>query len=208
MTPSPQPPQSMTAARERAVKLLGDAFAADAFEMDELESRLASVYRASTIAELDALVADVVPALPERAPVPRLGTQGGALVPAPPRIGAFMSSSRRGGRWQVPARLEVRAVMSDFTLDLREAELPPGGCEIAVRAVMASVTVLVNPGTPVEMDVRAVLASVEDSAHLTARVDRNAAPVRITGRALFANVEVHAATSAVRTAPDADAAPD
>lgn len=202
MTPTPQP-QSLTAARERAVKLLGDAFAADAFEIDELESRLAQVYRASTMAELDALLADVAPALPDRAPVPQVAPQGGPLVPAPPRVGAFMSSTRRGGRWQVPARLDVRALMSDFTLDLREAELPAGGCEIAVRAVMASVTVLVNPGTPVDIDVRAVLSSVEDAAHLTARVDRRLAPVRVTGSALFASVEVHAAVSAVRTETEA-----
>ena len=65
---SPLLPQSLTAARERAVKLLGDAFAADAFEIDELESRLARVYRAATIAELEELVKDVAPALPDRSP--------------------------------------------------------------------------------------------------------------------------------------------
>lgn len=194
MTPSSQP-QSLAAARERAVKLLGDAFAADAFEMEELESRLAQVYRATSIAELDAQLADVAPALPDRAPVPQVDTARGALVPAPSHVGSFLSSTRRGGRWQVPARLEVRALMSDFTLDLREAELPPNGCEIAVRAVMASVTVLVNPGTPVDIEVEAVLASVEDHAHLLARVDRQAAPVRITGRAVLASVDVQAAIS-------------
>ena len=186
------PPQSLTAARERAVKLLGDAFAADAFEMDELESRLAGVYRASTIAELDALLQDVAPALPERAPVPQLSA---APVVAPARLGSFLSSTRRGGRWTVPERLQVRALMSDFTLDLREADLPEAGCEIAVRAVMASVTVLENPGTPVDVDVQAVLASVEDAAHLTTRVAKGTPRVRIVGRALFASIEVHAPVS-------------
>jgi hypothetical protein len=191
MTPSSLP-QNLTIARERAVKLLGDAFAADAFEMDELESRLSRVYQATTIADLDALVADVMPVLPDRAPLPQtVATRGGA-VPAPSHVGSFMSSTRRGGRWVVPARLEVRAIMSDFTLDLREAELPAAGCEIVVRALMASVTILVRPGTPVDVDVNAVLASVEDAAHLTARVDRRAPPVRVTGRAMFASVEIHA----------------
>ena len=79
MTPTPQP-QSLTAARERAVKLLGDAFAADAFEIDELESRLAQVYRASTMAELDALLADVAPALPDRALLGRTQADGRGRV--------------------------------------------------------------------------------------------------------------------------------
>jgi hypothetical protein len=186
---SPLLPQSLTAARERAVKLLGDAFAADAFEIDELESRLARVYRAATIAELEELVKDVAPALPDRSPVPQVPM---SLVP-PARIGAFLSSTRRGGRWQVPARLEVRAFMSDFTLDLRDAELPPGGCEIVARAMMANITILVRPGTPVDIDVQAVLASVEDQARLVGRRDRQAPPVRIVGRAMFSNIEVHAA---------------
>jgi hypothetical protein len=186
---SPNLPQSMPAARERAVKILGDAFAADAFEMDELESRLSRVYQASTIAELDELVKDVAPALPDRSPVPRAPD---AALPAPSRLGSFLSSTRRGGRWTVPARVEVRALMSDFTIDLREAELPPGGCEIAVRAAMASVTILVRPGTAVDIDVQAVLASVEDAAHLTTGVDRRLPAVRITGRAVFASIEVHA----------------
>jgi hypothetical protein len=37
-----------------------------------------------------------------------------------------------------------------------------------------------------------VLASVEDAAHLTAGIDRGLPPVRITGRAVFASIEVHA----------------
>lgn len=201
MTPSSLP-QNLTVARERAVKLLGDAFAADVFEMDELESRLSRVYRATTIAELDALVADVMPVLPDRSPLPQPAATRGAVVPAPTHVGSFMSSTRRGGRWVVPARLEVRAIMSDFTLDLREAELPATGCELVVRAVMASVTILVRPGTPVDVDVDALLSSVEDAAHLTARIDRQAPPVRVTGRAVFASVDIHAAIAGGATPDD------
>src|SRR5687767_7470553 len=102
-TPSPHP-QSLSAARERTVKLLGDAFAADAFEMDELEARLARVYQATSVAELDAMVQDLAPQLADQAPVPRV-VAGEAMAPS--RIGALMSAARRGGRWILPARLEV-----------------------------------------------------------------------------------------------------
>lgn len=170
------------------MKQLGDAFAADAFEMDELESRLARVYRAASIAEVDEVVRDVVAPVADQHPVPV--ASAGALLP-PARVGAFMSSTRRGGRWVVPRRLEVRALMSDLTLDLRNATLPSEGCELVVRAVMANVLILVQPGAPVDVDVDALLGSVEDTARLS-RADLGRPRVRITGRALLSSVEVRA----------------
>lgn len=185
----PSHPQSLSAARERTVKLLGDAFAADAFEMDELETRLARVYQATSIAELDAMVQDLAPQVADQAPVPRVAA--GETV-APSSVRALMSSTRRGGRWILPARLETRAIMSELTLDLRDAELPPGGCELHVRAVMSNVVILLRPGTPVSVDVRTLMSNVDDQARYAGRVDRNATPVRVTGSALMSNVEVRA----------------
>ena len=191
MSTPPPHPQSLAAARERAVKQLGDAFAADAFEMDELETRLARVYRAASIAEVDEVVRDLAAPVADARPV-QVATAGD--LAAPMRVGAFMSSTRRGGRWIVPARLEVRAVMSDLTLDLRNAVLPTAGCELVVRSVMATVTILVRPGTPVDVDVDALLASVEDTARL-ARADRTRPHVRVTGRAVLSSVEVRSIVS-------------
>ena len=59
--------------------------------------------------------------------------------------------------------------------------------------MMANVTILVHPGTPVDIDVQAVLASIEDQARLLGRPARQAPPVRVVGRAMFSNIEVHAA---------------
>jgi hypothetical protein len=196
MPEHPQHPMSLTAARERAVKQLGDAFAADAFEMDELESRLSRVYRAVSIAEVEDIVRDVVAPTADQRPVP---VATSADLVAPERIGAFMSTTRRGGRWVVPARLELRAFMSDLTIDLRNATLPSEGCAIIVRAVMANVTILVRPGSPVDVDVDAVLASVEDAARLV-RAERGLPHVRIGGSAVLSSVEVRAVES-----PDEDA---
>lgn len=194
MTTPPGALQSLAAARERAVRQLGEAFAADAFEMDELESRLARVYRAASIAEVEALVQDVAPAT-TAAPLP---------VPsgAPLLVRSLLSSTRRAGRWIVPPRLEVRALLGDVTIDLRDAELPEGGCEIVVRSTLANVTIVVAPGTAVDTSVSAVLANVEDVTPLAARARRDGPRVRVTGRALLANVEVKALPTGV--APDED----
>lgn len=193
MTTPPINLQSLAAAKERAVKVIGDAFAADAFEMDELESRLARVYRAASVAELDELLADLVPATP--APTHAPGSIAAHAAAAPLLVRTLLSSTRRAGHWVVPRRLEVRALLGDLTLDLRDAELPAGGCEIVVRAVLASVTILVRPGTPVDVDVGAVLASVEDESRLATRPDRAIPRVRITGKATMASVEVRAPAS-------------
>lgn len=193
MTTPPGNLQSLAAAKERAVKVIGDAFAADAFEMEELESRLARVYRAGSVAELDALLADLVPATPAPTTSPHApGSIAAHTAAAPLIVRTLLSATRRAGHWIVPRRLEVRALLGDLTLDLRDAELPAGGCEIVVHAVLASVTILVRPGTPVDIDVGAVLASVEDESRLASRPDRTIPRVRVTGKATMASVEVKA----------------
>lgn len=198
MTTPPTNLQSLAAAKERAVKVIGDAFAADAFEMDELESRLARVYRAASVAEVDAMLADLVPATP--APAHAAGSIAAHAAAAPLLVRTLLSSTRRAGRWTVPARVEVRALLGDLTLDLRDAELPAAGCEIVVRSFWANVTIIVRPGTPVDLDVSALLANVEDESRLVTRADRALPRVRITGKATMANVEV----KSLATGLDAD----
>lgn len=198
MTTPPSNLQSLAAAKERAVKVIGDAFAADAFEMDELESRLARVYRAASVAEVDAMLADLVPATP--APAHAAGSIAAHAAAAPLLVRTLLSSTRRAGRWTVPARVEVRALLGDLTLDLRDAELPAAGCEIVVRSFWANVTIIVRPGTPVDLDVSALLANVEDESRLVTRADRALPRVRITGKATMANVEV----KSLATGLDAD----
>src|SRR5512142_1248917 len=97
-------PVALRAQRERTIQTLCDEFAADHIEVDEFERRLDVAHRALTVAELDALTAD----LPARAP-------GEAPVPAPARPAApspanvtrsanqlfvgMMGGAVRRGRW-------------------------------------------------------------------------------------------------------------
>src|ERR671933_2768705 len=102
---SPLAPSTLATQRERAIELLSIHFAHDRLTMDELDRRLERAYAATSVAELEALTAD----LPE---------PGRALVAAehtlPPtlledveesgRIWALFSETRRGGLWAVPPR--------------------------------------------------------------------------------------------------------
>ena len=119
----PTPHSAPSAAeRERVIARLGEAYAADRIEMDELERRLAGVYRATSQHALQAILADLDgSAAPALAPSPGVrpvadghaglapaGEYGRATI-APvgevPARGVFvgvLSGADRGGAWTVP----------------------------------------------------------------------------------------------------------
>jgi hypothetical protein len=187
--PSSHPPVPLAAARERAIELLSTHFANDRLTMDELDQRLERAYAATSLADLHALTAD----LPEERPVT---ASGGAVSVAlaraeeSGRIVAIFSETKRGGLWAVPQQLDVRATMSNLTLDLRSARLSTGVTDVHVSAVMASVHVILPPGVRVIEDVRAFMASVTDDTYSVVGSDQSAPVIRLTGRAIMAEVRV------------------
>jgi hypothetical protein len=165
-------------------------FANDALSIDELDVRLERAYAATSLAELEALTAD----LPDERPPAR---ERSALATSrtleryegPAQIRAILSETRRGGLWAVPSELDVKAVMANITLDLRSAMLAPGVTDIDVRAVMASVQILLPPGVRVVENLRAFMASVTDDSY-SAISDSSAPVIRLTGRAFMSEVKV------------------
>jgi hypothetical protein len=104
-----------------------------------------------------------------------------------------MSTTRRVGRWVVPSKLDVVAVMSDTKLDLTHALLLSGIVDFEIRAVMASLKVIVPPGVRVMVDTHSVMSNVRSRAD---EFDADVAPsasapvIRLTGWALMADVQV------------------
>jgi uncharacterized protein DUF1707/cell wall-active antibiotic response 4TMS protein YvqF len=134
-------------------ELLVDALRAHAADgrltTDELEERSAAAYSATTRGELVALRRD----LPEAAaPSPRS---------TPPevvgeRIGAVLSGTKQGGHWLVPERLEVKAILGDCKLDLRQADIP-AEVTIDVKVRLGDVTIYVPADASVELTGRSIL---------------------------------------------------
>jgi hypothetical protein len=108
--------------REAVISALGDAYAADRLELDELEQRMARVYRATTREALAEVLSDL-----QRAPASRgVSPPSGAPAPAPVPTGAG-SRGPVGDLWSaralefgvatiarpdvVPARQALLAVM-------------------------------------------------------------------------------------------------
>ena len=104
-----------------------------------------------------------------------------------------MSSTRRVGRWVVPANLDIVAIMSDTKLDLTHAVMPSGMMDFEVRAVMASLKLVVPPGVRVVVDTHSVMSNVRSRAD---EFDGDVPPsssapvIRLTGYALMADVQV------------------
>jgi hypothetical protein len=192
--PSAQPPLvPLAAARERAIELLSSHFANDRLTMDELDQRLERAYAATSLAELHALTADL---LDERPPQASMRAPSTALERAEEsgRIVAIFSETKRGGLWAVPPQLDVKATMSNLTLDLRSARLSAGLTDIHVDAVMASIQIILPPGVRVIESVRAFMASVTDDSYSVLTSDPSVPVIRITGRAVIAEVKVRTKT--------------
>lgn len=176
--------------RERVVQLLSTAFANDRLTMEQLDDRLASVYRAQSIAELELLLVD--PADPTRslameAGATRVASPG--VVPARGVAMAIMGGFERQGPWIVPRHLRVMAVMGGGELDLREARLGPGITEIEIFSLWGGVEIIVPDGVRVDIVGMAFMGgfSVRGGGVTD---DPNAPVLRVSGLAIMAGVDV------------------
>jgi len=129
---------SLSRAREAKITELSNHFANDDLTLEELERRIERVYKAASVAELEDITADLriammLPADMSIAPSSSRSTSVSSNYQSiAGRVLAFMSSTRRVGRWLVPQRLDVVAIMSDTkrfieTVQRRAAELKKAG---------------------------------------------------------------------------------
>ena len=201
MSDAPPPPlQSLARAREQKISELSTFFANDDLSMEELERRIERVYKAATVADLEIITADLkgMVAKPDdyaraklarstpSAPV-RYGVESGRLL-------SIMSSTRRIGRWAVPRKLEILAVMSDSRIDLTQASLPAGIIDIQLKVVMASFKLIVPPNMRVINETHAIMADVRSRADELlpgdAPATANAPVIRLTGVAIMSDVKI------------------
>ncbi len=169
------------AAVERVVDALTRHYADDRITAEELEARLERAYRATTDAQLEALVADLPASV---AVVPAAGA-------SPRRVAALLSAQEQRVTGVVPRQLELRARMGYVEMDLTRATFEPGVTEIDVRAVMGYVQIRLPAGVHVECLGRAVMGFFALKGGAEAGGADAPAVVRITGRAMMGFAEVH-----------------
>jgi hypothetical protein len=177
--------------REKTIELLSKHFAQDNLSLEELELRIESAYRASTVPALRDLTKDleVAPEPGAVAAVPARAAKGAAVVAdyglEHERIRSIMSETKRLGPWNPAKKIDVLCVMSETVLDLTQAVLQPGVTEIKLRCLMASVKIIVPPGVRVVLQAGAFMSSVSDETIDPPAVGSGAPVVRVTGTVMM-----------------------
>jgi hypothetical protein len=187
-------PESLVALRDRrehVIRRLAEAYAEDAFDIDELERRLDLAHSAGSIAEIDALVADLAPSPATTA----LVVAGPTAVDDPDRpqtkkLRVILSAVERRGRWAVPRAMDLRVVWGNAELDFRDASLGAGTTTIDVRVVMGNLEVILPPNLAIDVDVSSVAGSVTERHRVPPEADAALPVIRIVGTVWFGNLEI------------------
>jgi hypothetical protein len=199
MADSSVPIPSLARAREQKINELSTHFANDDLSLEDLERRIERVYKAASVVELDEITADLRRAVSASPPVPAGASSRSTALASnyqaeSGRLLALMSSTRRIGRWVVPHRLDVLAVMSDTKIDFTQAAMPGGVAEVHLRAIMASCKLVVPPNMRVINEMHSVMSDVKSRADEMLPDDPPATadtPVlRVTGTAFMAEVKI------------------
>lgn len=190
---SPAPLGPSMPQREQVIDRLSRSFADDAITMDEFERRAELVYSALTVADLQALVADL-PAVVEPAG-PTSAGKSVSKVATGDRITTVLGSTERRMPATIPRQLSVRTMFGNTELDFRGVRFEPGITEVHVRCLFGNVEISVPEGVRVELLCSSILANVGTTGGLTYEGEvLTQSVLRVTGRAMFANVEVHRGT--------------
>lgn len=184
---TPVPPE----ARDRAVDVLTHSYANDQLSEEQLETLLDHVYRATTLAELQSLIANLPARRPDEGGAVDVADSASSALDRPVRVRALFSGQERKVTGVVPRRLELRARMGYVALDLSHATFEPGVTEIDARALMGYVEIRLPGDVQVENDGGAIFGyfALKGSGSVSGvRSDRI---VRITGRAIMGYAECY-----------------
>lgn len=178
--------------RQLARDHLADGYAKGYLEAAELERRLESAERATTIAELRALTEDLVVHPTAAGAMVAAGRADLAPVVAPAelRLSAVFSESRHSGPW-IPARVtHVRSLFASMKLDLREARLAPGLTELRLAVTFGDLEIIVPPGLSVQVGCAVVFGDVGQDGDEPGDPDPDRPRLVLSGRVLFGAVRV------------------
>lgn len=185
--------------REKTIKMLVNAFAADLFDVDEFESRVDKAHQAESCEALEVLRQDIEPvtaagkAQPASTALAVNAETQQALIEARPEtrwVISAMGGAERKGNWRVPRTLRVGTVMGGASVDFREALLAPGVTQVKVLACMGGVEIIVPPHLAVECEGIGIMGGFESLDRCTVVADPDRPLLRITGVAIMGGVEV------------------
>ena len=179
--------RASNADRERVAEILRTAATEGRLDLDELDERLAAVYRAKTYADLVPLTRDL-PVGHTAVPPMAGGADRFGGVPTSTGGVAIMGGFSRKGRWVVPPLFIGFTFWGGGEIDLREARFAEPDVELRLFAVMGGVEVIVPEDAEVIINGVGIMGGFDDRA---AGPGQPGAPrIRITGLAFWGGVDV------------------
>jgi Domain of unknown function (DUF1707)/Cell wall-active antibiotics response 4TMS YvqF len=127
--------------RDATVARLREAGGEGRLTFEELADRVERADAARTVAELEALTADLTSPRPRPLPAPKEKRW----------VVAVLGGAERKGRWRPAVRTNVLALMGGAVIDLRDAELNAPEIEMTAVSVMGGVEVIVPEGVEVDL---------------------------------------------------------
>lgn len=163
--------------------------------MDDLERRLDLVYKARSAPELAALTADLPMPVTVATGLSSTPLASGAYAVLPHQLRTFMGNIEREGPLQISAHIDLRAIMGNIELDLRDAYFG-AFTEISIKTFMGNVEIILPSGVRVENDGVAFVGSFTCDIFSGAMPMVGTSPVvRFTGKSVLGNVEIRAAAT-------------
>lgn len=183
--------------REQVIAALTEHFAGDRLDIEEFDRRVDRAHLASTIVELDAVLADLpaVTLAPSLAPSPASAPQAMVVRDDPnraqsSRIWMVMGGIERKGQWMVPRTMSAICFWGGGSLDFRDADFGPGVTELNVVAIMGGLEIIVPPWLSVDVDASAIMGGFDERHRAPQAPDPGRPVLRITGLVMMGGVEI------------------
>lgn len=194
--------------RQQAIDMLRVHTGAGRLTLDEFSDLAGQVYAAQTYGELEAVAETLPPGLvPEPGAIARSAAAGPASTGVPPvaavpgargegrprrrRFVAIMSGSRARGRWHPAPEITAFAFWGGVKIDLRNAVVATPVVDITAWSIMGGVTIVVLPGTRVELDGIVLMGGTHDFTPTGEHAPPEGSPVvRVHARGLWGGVTV------------------
>jgi hypothetical protein len=170
--------------RQKAVDILNHCYSSDLLDLDEYESRIAMVEGASTLDDLDRVLADI----PEEHRNP--GGESPLGVTETEKVVGTMSTKRVSDVLLLTKVLEAEVSMGTLILDYRRQALPPGVLEVRLKASMATCRIHLPAGVRVEVRMQETLSRVWEQPDYEAGPQSPATVLRLTGEAHLSSVKI------------------
>ena len=196
----------LESARRDAVARLCYAQASGLLSVEAFEERYALIADASSVATLEAIIADLetddaTPLLPvptqtvSLEPVSYTGgyTTRSALPVAAAssiRIPAVFGHAERAGTWTVPEHIEVMVTLGEAKLDFRDATFSTDTIVIDASVLLGSLTLIVPPGTQIENECEEFMSNSSHPRRGKNRAPPNGILVIIQGRVRLGELSI------------------